>query len=461
MTSSQASIHFAVDSLATVLKEFPETQIAILSCTFEPGSSSMQVNCFDKDGERVDTGFEAFDLVDDAVNALQSEQIDPVLSIEISLNPAGTWEAREVTSTLDQIVVHPLVFDAPWIQLPPITPAEEAEIAQLWAQGSGGYAVQAPMTADAAEKLAVYLGIPIPPQLKALLRLSDGAKFDAEVEEGTLTAGWSFLSSAEIMQRHKQWAELAANGPYTGEAFDQGIPGVVQLRLLHPGWIPFAHDHGGNCLGIDLVPGPHGIAGQIIEYGRDLVDGPVRHADSLVDYLAQRRYDWPAPYLDHVIPPETPQPFIRAEVPEETESLRLFNLEYFAISAVHDLPLKALILRNIAAVDLSGIEFLPLQSLRLLDLKEADLAPLAGHPTLRMITVENVEKLYNVEALGALAALETVEMDSTQALDALGDIHVLKLPKGLRLVQAVDLINRVCRQSSLEITFSSGNISDF
>ena len=45
--------------------------------------------------------------------------------------------------------------------------------------------------------------------------------------------------------------------------------GAVQTVYTTPGWIPFAHDGGGNHLGIDLSPGPVGQIGQVINFGRD------------------------------------------------------------------------------------------------------------------------------------------------------------------------------------------------
>lgn len=156
--------------------------------------------------------------------------------------------------------------------------------------------------------------------------------------------------------------------------------------------------------------------------------------------------------------PQEQASFIRADVPDETESLRLFNLESFSISAVLDLPLKSLLLRNIENVDLEGIQYLPLQQLRLIDIESVDLAPLVGHPTLRSLMEENVEKLLNVEALGALPALENVELSHAEALSAVGPVHSLELSRDLRMEEAVKMINRMKRDSPLEISFVSGAI---
>jgi cell wall assembly regulator SMI1 len=50
---------------------------------------------------------------------------------------------------------------------------------------------------------------------------------------------------------------------------DSQPPNAVQKAYAHPAWIPLARDWGGNCLGVDLAPGPMGKWGQIIIFGRD------------------------------------------------------------------------------------------------------------------------------------------------------------------------------------------------
>lgn len=123
---------------------------------------------------------------------------------------------------------------------------------------------------------------------------------------------------------------------------------------------------------------------------------------------------------------------------------------------VLDLPLKSLLLRNIKTVDFEGIQYLPLQQLCLVDLESTDLSPLTTPPTLRVVREENVERLLNVEALGALPALETVALDSAEVADGLGSVHSLELPRHLRLETAVDLINRVSADDPLEISCVTG-----
>lgn len=54
------------------------------------------------------------------------------------------------------------------------------------------------------------------------------------------------------------------------QARQDSVPaGAVQRAYAHPAWIPLVRDWGGNNLAVDLAPGPTGIWGQIILFGRD------------------------------------------------------------------------------------------------------------------------------------------------------------------------------------------------
>jgi cell wall assembly regulator SMI1 len=63
-------------------------------------------------------------------------------------------------------------------------------------------------------------------------------------------------------------------------------PNAVQKAYAHPSWIPLARDWGGNCIAVDLAPGPMGKWGQIIIFGRDY-DCKFVIARSWADFLAR------------------------------------------------------------------------------------------------------------------------------------------------------------------------------
>ena len=42
-------------------------------------------------------------------------------------------------------------------------------------------------------------------------------------------------------------------------------------HYYHAGWIPIAYEDGcGNCLAVDMAPGPAGMRGQVIDFGADI-----------------------------------------------------------------------------------------------------------------------------------------------------------------------------------------------
>lgn len=49
-------------------------------------------------------------------------------------------------------------------------------------------------------------------------------------------------------------------------------PGYILEEFAHHMWIPLVTDGVGNCIGIDLAPGPDGKEGQVILFGRDFDD---------------------------------------------------------------------------------------------------------------------------------------------------------------------------------------------
>jgi cell wall assembly regulator SMI1 len=46
-------------------------------------------------------------------------------------------------------------------------------------------------------------------------------------------------------------------------------PNSIQKAYAHSSWIPLIKDWGGNCIAVDLAPGPAGRWGQVIVFGRD------------------------------------------------------------------------------------------------------------------------------------------------------------------------------------------------
>lgn len=64
---------------------------------------------------------------------------------------------------------------------------------------------------------------------------------------------------------------------------------AIQRKYSLPGWIPLLRDGEGNAIGVDLDPGPAGVIGQVINFGRDEDDKYVLFSDvsELINWLAR------------------------------------------------------------------------------------------------------------------------------------------------------------------------------
>lgn len=402
------------------------------------------------------------------VKALQSSGLFDGRVIELSFDRSGGWESVTTVGDPRKVVIRPITWHTPVIDPPEMNDAEREELRRVWVAGVGDYEITGPASERQLAELAVSLGQPVPPQLVEVLRLSDGAAVSSGDEEldwhQTMTGGWGLLTTNEIATEHANWAALAAEGHYDGVAYDLGKPGATALRLVHPGWIPFARDWGGNHLAVDTVPGSTGVAGQVLEFGRDLPDGPLVRADSIVDFLAGRRHEWPSnPDRDTMVKPEESRPLLPADVPATCQSLRLFGLTQIAgETAARAVGLKSLIIRDAESVDLAGMANLPLQDLRLLDLKGIDLSPLAGHPALRRLRLENIDAPVGVAALGELRALESVSFagpvagELVEAVARNPHLHRVTFDRDLPLAEAIAFADALRPDSPVEVTRESG-----
>ena len=110
----------------------------------------------------------------------------------------------------------------------------------------------------------------LPDELRALYRRHDRQK-------GKASGPFYGLALMSLSAMHGAWKlsrDLLLEDPdgmrELADARAESHPkGAIKRDYLNPGWIPFAHDHGGNFLGVDLDPGPKGTRGQVINFGRD------------------------------------------------------------------------------------------------------------------------------------------------------------------------------------------------
>lgn len=78
---------------------------------------------------------------------------------------------------------------------------------------------------------------------------------------GHVAAEWQTWREIEQQWRERQWG--------LNEEHVSHPAGAIRAEYATPGWVGFLKDWGGNSVGIDLNPGPQGMAGQVITFGRD------------------------------------------------------------------------------------------------------------------------------------------------------------------------------------------------
>ncbi|MDO5534200.1 MAG: SMI1/KNR4 family protein [Propionibacteriaceae bacterium] len=465
-----------IAGLSSVLAAEPDAATATATLSWSDGLGRMQLETADAAGEVV--GDPDWDALMDAFTDLDERGIVTDGVLELSLDRDGHWNAQAATGDPTEVTLRTLQLEADPVPLPPLEPAQATELADLWERGADDYEAQPGADDAALAALAEALGQPVPEQLAALLRLVDGAEVELEEDEDwdedameeayarTLTAGWSLLSADEIAEEHARWSTLALDPVYGGVAFDLGPDGLTQPRLAHPGWIPFAHDFGGNHLALDTVPGPAGTPGQVLEFGRDLNDGPRVRASSLLDFLAGRRNEEPDRTTDAMVTGEGDRALEPADVDPDTQGLRIFSFGRVDGRVIATAgALKLLLIRGAGTVDLTGLEALPLQDIRLIDLERVDLGPLADHPTLRLVTLENVAEVAGADVLATLPALEQARLvapthDVLAALSRNPTLAQVELDQrqGTPLAELVEQVRALDATTDLAVDTASGTV---
>ncbi len=119
--------------------------------------------------------------------------------------------------------------------------------------------------------LETTIGASLPPSLVNLYRWRNG---QLDLGRGGVFYGLAFLNISDAIMEWETWNEVSEDLSEIDmgcldESQSSVVPGVVKERYVNRLWIPFAHDWGGNHIGVDLDPGPNGRVGQVINFGRD------------------------------------------------------------------------------------------------------------------------------------------------------------------------------------------------
>lgn len=179
--------------------------------------------------------------------------------IEIELPGPGR---RVVASSLNE-------FLSRGLELPPVPLVIEppGRTEQLWEELMSWLERHSPTLkqtlAPGAEPQQIYqferrFGRPLPRTIRCFFGLQQGQTEDAPCG---LFDHWELLSLGAIR-------ELWEASVWGNDEEDQDlveVQGPVKPVVVNPLWLPFAHDHSGNCLCFDLDPAAGGQVGQVIE----------------------------------------------------------------------------------------------------------------------------------------------------------------------------------------------------
>lgn len=149
-----------------------------------------------------------------------------------------------------------------------------------------------------AEKI---IGISFPKELAELYKCNNGnieTSNEAIFLGGIL--GLDFLCIEEVVEEWEAWRELDDEDL---DEFSTSTPEkAIKCTYTNKGWIPFAADGGGNFIGIDMEPDVNGIAGQVINFGRDednkyvLAENLSQFLDLMIDII--RSDDFKIEFMD-------------------------------------------------------------------------------------------------------------------------------------------------------------------
>ncbi|MDN3271745.1 SMI1/KNR4 family protein [Streptomyces sp. MA15] len=135
------------------------------------------------------------------------------------------------------------------------------------------------------------LGLPLPPELRALYQVVRGRYEDrADHQEPYDAIGCELLPLGEVYvadaaSRQVPWRYAATKA--VGTWPEDAVQGLVGS----PGWIVFGDNGGGDRIAVDLTPGPDGHLGQVIIISHEETVGVELVADSLTDMVVHRHLD--------------------------------------------------------------------------------------------------------------------------------------------------------------------------
>ena len=124
------------------------------------------------------------------------------------------------------------------------------------------------------------LGLRFPEALRASLRRHNGSRADAWAN-GTLLGCSSIVAATELWRRIDDHGDDVPRGRTSPDA----RRGRTQHAWWHRGWIAIDEDGFGNASAVDTIPGPAGVAGQVLDMDRRT--GAAVACDDVVEFLRE------------------------------------------------------------------------------------------------------------------------------------------------------------------------------
>ncbi|KAB2340551.1 SMI1/KNR4 family protein [Actinomadura rudentiformis] len=310
-----------------------------------------------------------------------------------------------------------------------------------------GHPDELPPPAEDREEELADLDPSLPDDLRALYEVLDG-----DGDTGLIDNGYEWLAASDLSFIHMDGDHYWMDGvPFDTDLrntiLDTGPPWAVRRSRDRAGWIPFADGGSNDYLAVDMDPGPGGRPGQVIRIGLRRRH-PAYVADSVTSLLRRHvealdRGDWV--HEDDRLKIDLGDMSLDRESENEpgeatvwgdrdtlnpgvnTQVLRVRGGGDIDLDAVRGTRLLQMELDKCRSADLSPLQDTPIEALTLLGMEAVDLAPLAGHPTLRAVTVR-VHHAVDLEALVTVPRLHALDLGGSQALDlaALGRMKRLR-----------------------------------
>lgn len=317
----------------------------------------------------------------------------------------------------------------------------------------------APLPPARLKEVESRLNVAFPADLRALYGVADG---DGQAGLFGRLSWW--MDAAGVVAVHdgdRHWAPPRwRERPFRPFVHDADPPGTVRRSVDRRGWIPFVIGTDGNYLAVDMDPGSGGRPGQVIRIGSGHYHGPTYVADSVTTLL--RRYVDALARGDHRIGEDgdlwidVPEPYKGAGT--HLQALRVTEGNEADLQLARQAPfLRVVELSRCQSADLTALHEAPVETLDI-DLKTIDLAPLAGHPTLRAVTLTTPDPV-DLGTLRTLPHLERLDLSraSTRGILAIAELEGL-LYLALRYEQWQELWEHTDRMPALAAAFLAGKV---